>query len=120
MASTNKNMIDAEIRRDIFNMLNIANIDGFEKVNERQYGIIRVDSAGKRRYVRVGAIVAEEREDMTADELMAQEIAKYEGAQARKAERAAAAAEKAAKDKEKREKAAAAKAAKAASEDEDA
>ena len=98
-----KAIVDSNIRTAIFNTLNVANIEGFHKINDRQYGCIVEDVNGERRYARVGVIVAEQREDCTADELMASEIADYEDKQAKKAERAAARVEKAAKDKAKRE-----------------
>ena len=98
-----KAIVDSNIRASIFSALNIANIESFQKINDRQYGVIVEDINGERRYARVGVIVAEQREDMTADELMAAEIADYNAKQAAKAERAAARAEKAAKDKAKRE-----------------
>ena len=98
-----KAIVDSNIRTAIFKALNVADIEGFHKINDRQYGVIVEDVNGDRRYARVGVIVAEMREDMTADELMASEIADYEDKQAKKAERAAARAEKAAKDKAKRE-----------------
>ncbi len=98
-----KAIVDSNIRTAIFSALNVANIEGFHKINDRQYGCIVEDVNGTRRYARVGVIVAEEREDVTADELMASEIADYEAKQAAKAEKAAARAEKAAKDKAKRE-----------------
>ena len=100
-----KAIVDSNIRTAIFNALNVANIEGFHKINDRQYGCIVEDVNGERRYARVGVIVAEQREDVTADELMASEIADYEDKQAKKAERAAARAEKAKKDAERREKA---------------
>ena len=100
-----KAIVDSNIRTAIFNALNVANIEGFHKINDRQYGCIVEDVNGERRYARVGVIVAEQREDCTADELMAAEIADYESKQAAKAERAAARAEKAKKDAERREKA---------------
>ena len=103
MAKISKAVVDSNLRKVVFDALNIANIEGFHKVNDRQFGCIIEDVNGERRYVRIGAIVAEQREDVTADELMASEIADYEGKQAKKAERAAARAEKAAKDKAKRE-----------------
>ena len=98
-----KALVDANLRTVVFNAIGIANIEGFHKINDRQFGCIVEDMNGVRRYIRVGCIVAEEREDVTADELMASEIADYEDKQAKKAERAAARAEKAAKDKAKRE-----------------
>lgn len=98
-----KAIVDSAIRSNIFNTLNIANIDGFQKVNDRQYGVIITDINGEQRYARIGVIVAEQREDMTAQELMESEIADYNAKQAAKAERTAARAEKAAKDKVKRE-----------------
>ena len=100
-----KAIVDSNIRTAIFNALNVANIEGFHKINDRQYGCIVEDANGERRYARVGVIVAEQREDCTADELMAAEIADYESKQAAKAERTAARAEKAKKDAERREKA---------------
>ena len=99
-----KAIVDSNIRTAIFDALNVANIEGFHKINDRQYGCIIEDVNGTRRYARVGVIVAEEREDCTADELMASEIAAYETKQAAKAEKAKARAEKAARDKERREK----------------
>ena len=108
MAKMTKTMVDKELRDQVFQCLfedcNPADY-GFDKINDRQYGCIVEDVNGERRYARVGVIVAEQREDMTADELMAAEIADYEDKQAKKAERATARAEKAAKDKAKREKA---------------
>lgn len=98
-----KAVVDSAIRTRIFEVLNVASIEGFQKVNDRQYGVIVEDVNGTRRYARVGVIVAEEREDMTADELMASEIASYNAKQEAKAAKAAERAEKAAKDKAKRE-----------------
>lgn len=103
MAKVSKAVVDSNLRKVVFDALNIANIEGFHKVNDRQFGCIIEDVNGERRYVRIGAIVAEQREDVTADELMASEIADYEDKQAKKAERAAARAEKAARDKKLRE-----------------
>ena len=105
MAKISKAVVDSNLRKVVFDTLNIANIEGFHKVNDRQFGCIIEDVNGERRYVRIGAIVAEQREDCTADELMASEIADYEDKQAKKAERAVARAEKAKKDAERREKA---------------
>ena len=103
MAKISKAIVDENIRTAIFNAIGIANIEGFHRINARQYGCIVEDINGERRYVRVGCIVAEQREDCTADELMAAEIAEYENKQVEKVEKAKARAEKAAKDKAKRE-----------------
>jgi len=103
MAKISKAVVDSNLRKVVFDALNIANIEGFHKVNDRQFGCIIEDVNGERRYVRIGAIVAEQREDMTADDLMAAEIADYEAKQAKKAEKAKARAEKAARDAAKRE-----------------
>lgn len=99
-----KNVVDASIRTAIFNELNVENIEGFKKINDRQYGIIVTDMNGVQRYARVGVIVAEEREDMSAEELMESEVAKYNEAQAKKAEKKRKSEEKAAKDKAARAK----------------
>ena len=98
-----KAIVDSNIRTAIFNALNVASIEGFHKINDRQYGCIVEDINGERRYVRIGAIVAEQREDCTADELMAAEIADYNAKQAKKAERAAERQAKAERDRAKRE-----------------
>ena len=98
-----KAVVDSQLRDIVFSALKINTIPAFHRVNARQWGCIVEDANGVRRYVRVGAIVAEVREDCTADELMASEIEKYEAAQAKKAEQKAARAEKARKDKIKRE-----------------
>ena len=98
-----KAIVDSNIRTAIFNALNVANIEGFHKINDRQYGVIVEDVNGERRYARVGVIVAEQREDVTADELMASEIADYNAKQEAKAKRAEERKAKAERDKAKRE-----------------
>lgn len=102
-----KAIVDSNIRSAIFfDLLGNSNEQyafSYQKINDRQYGCIVEDDNGERRYARIGVIVAEQREDMTADELMATEIADYNAKQAAKAQRAAERAEKAAKDKAKRE-----------------
>lgn len=102
MAKISKTVVDANLRARIFEELDIAN-GNFVKVNDRQYGIILTDANGVERYVRIGAIVAEEREDMTARELMQKEIDEYNTKQATKAEKAQAKAEKIARDQARRE-----------------
>ena len=103
MAKISKNIVDADLRARTFEELDIEN-GNFVKVNDRQYGILWTDANGVERYCRVGVIVAEEREDMTARELMQSEIDAYNAKQAEKAEKAKAKAEKIAKDKARREK----------------
>lgn len=102
MAKVSKTVVDSTIRSNIFAML-INPDSGWKKINDRQYGMIVTDLNGVKRYVRLGAIVAEEREDMTAEELMQSEINAYTEKQAEKAEKAAKKADKIAKDKAKRE-----------------
>ena len=106
MAKITKTAVDKALRDKVFKML----FDGeetsgsFVKINDRQYGILLVDANGERRYVRIGAIVAELRDDMTAEELMQSEIDTYNQKQADKAEKAKAKEQKIAKDKARREK----------------
>lgn len=108
MAKVTKAQVDQALRNQVFEFLfeeGAAEMAGatFVKVNDRQYGIILTDLNGEERYVRLGAVVAELREEITAQELMALEIEEYEMKQAAKAEKAKAKAEKIAKDKAKRE-----------------
>ena len=104
MPKLTKNVVDADLRARIFDdVLNGEYCIHYVKVNDRQYGCILTDKNGVERYCRVGVIVAEEREDMTARELMQSEIEAYEAKQAEKAEKAKAKAEKAARDKAARE-----------------
>lgn len=99
-----KTVVDADLRTTIFNdLINGAANLTYHKVNDRQYGVILIDKNNHERYIRIGAIVAEEREDMTARELMNSEIKAYEDKQAEKAEKAAKRAEKAEADKARRE-----------------
>lgn len=115
MPKISKTVVDTDLRTRIFNdILNGEYCINYVKVNDRQYGCVLTDLNGVERYVRVGAIVAEEREDMTARELMQSEIDLYADTQKRKAEKAAKAAEKAAADKARREAKAAEKVAKEA------
>ena len=106
MAKITKAEVDKKLRESIFN--DIFGMDtGFDyeyvKINDRQYGVLITDANGEQRYVRIGVIVAELREDMTAEELMQFEIDAYKQKQAEKAEKAKAKAEKAARDKARRE-----------------
>lgn len=101
-----KAVVDSDIRARIFDLLNIFNIEGFQKINDRQAGCLVEDINGEQRYVRVGIIVAEQREDMTAAELMQSEVDKYNAAQEKKAAKAAERKIKAERDKAKREAAA--------------
>lgn len=108
MAKISKNVVDADLRAKVFDDI-LTDYTGdlfdyeYKKINDRQYGVLLTDLNGVERYVRLGAIVAEEREDMTARELMQSEIALYEDTKKRKAEKEVAKAEKIAKDKAKRE-----------------
>lgn len=115
MAKISKTVVDKTLRDEIFSELfDIPTGDvittvkmsdcNFQRINDRQWGVIRTDLNGVKRYCRIGVIVAEEREDMTAEELMQSEIAAYEAKQADKEAKAQARAEKAKKDKERREK----------------
>jgi len=104
MAKVTKAIVDKDLRDRVFDdlMNGKMGID-FHKINDRQWGALLVDLNGEMRYVRIGAIVAEVREDMDAEELMVAECEAYNAKQAEKAEKAKAKAEKIAKDKAKRE-----------------
>ena len=108
MAKISKTVVDADLRTRVFSHLDIEDAyteeSLFQKINDRQYGVILTDLNGIKRYIRIGAIVAEEREDMTAEELMQKEIDEYNAKQAKKEETAKARAEKAKKDKAERER----------------
>ena len=97
-----KTVVDADLRARVFDELDITN-GNFVKVNDRQYGVILTDKNGVERYCRVGVIVAEEREDMTARKLMESEIKAYQDKQAEKAEKAEKRKAKAEADKARRE-----------------
>ena len=102
MAKVSKAIVDKDLRDRVFTMITNGDVELFEKVNDRQNGIILTDMNGEERYIRLGAIVAELREDMTARELMQSEIDAYNAKQDAKAEKAQKKAEKIAKDKAKR------------------
>ena len=72
MAKLTKTAIDKALRDAIFDdlMLDGGHYFDYQKINDRQYGVLLTDLNGVQRYVRIGAIVAEERDDMTAEELM--------------------------------------------------
>ena len=104
MTKISKTVVDKALRDEIFNDIFADPTDtGYTRVNDRQYGIILTDKNGVERYCRVGVIVAEEREDMTARELMQAEINAYNEKQASKAEKAKAKEAKIARDKKARE-----------------
>lgn len=104
MAKVTKNIVDKDLRERIFDdIFDTTDLD-YAKINDRQYGAILTDMNGTKRYCRIGVIVAEERDDMTAEELMQSEIDAYQAKQNEKAEKAKTKAEKIAKDKAKRER----------------
>ena len=106
MAKISTTVVNQELRDKVFaDIFHGYPTDyAYTKVNDRQYGVLLTDLNGVQRYVRIGAIVAEEREDMTAEELMQKEIDEYNAKQAKKEANAQARAEKARKDKERRAK----------------
>lgn len=110
MAKISKTVVDKALRDEVFEDIfrgpafGDGHLEEYQKINDRQWGVILMDLNGVKRYVRIGAIVAEEREDMTAEELMQKEIDEYNAKQAEKEEKAKARAEKAKKDKERRAK----------------
>lgn len=106
MAKVSKTIVDKKLRDEIFaDIIHGYPTDyKYTKVNDRQYGVILTDANGVERYCRVGVIVAEIREDMTAEELMNAEIEEYQMKQEAKAEKAKAKEAKIAKDKARREK----------------
>ena len=109
MPKVSKSVVDKDLRDKIFEDLITQLGEGYtgldyHKINDRQYGVILTDLNGEKRYCRIPVIVAELREDMTAEELMQSEIDAYNAKQEEKAEKAKVKAEKAAKDKARREK----------------
>lgn len=107
MAKITKGMVDKDLRTKIFDDLMDFTSGGskydYAKINDRQYGVLITDLNGVQRYCRIGVIVAEEREDMTAEELMQSEIDAYRAKQEAKAEKAKKKEEKIARDKARRE-----------------
>ena len=104
MPKITKSIVETDLRTRVFDdCLNEGNDLDWHRINDRQFGVLITDLNGVERYVRLGAIVAEEREDMTARELMQKEIDEYNGKQAKKAQRQADSREKAARDKAARE-----------------
>jgi hypothetical protein len=104
MAKISKTVVDKALRDEVFNDIFADPTDtGYVRINDRQYGILLTDQNGAQRYVRIGVIVAEEREDMTAEELMQSEIDAYQAKQEAKAEKAKKKEEKIARDKARRE-----------------
>ena len=106
MAKISKTVVDKALRDGIFFDMfqNDCGMYDYVKINDRQYGVLITDKNGTQRYCRIGVIVAEEREDMTAEELMQKEIDEYKAKQVEKAEKAKKKEEKIAKDKAKRQK----------------
>lgn len=105
MAKLTKTAVDGELRTRVLESIYYEKGDlDLMKINDRQYGVLLTDLNGHQRYVRIGVIVAEEREDMTAEELMVTEIEAYNAKQEAKAEKAKKREAKAEKDKARRAK----------------
>ena len=98
----NAHAVDADIRAKIFDLLNIENVPGCSKVNDRQYGVIIEDQTGTSRYARIGVIVAKADETITAQEMMENEHNEYLEKKRKSEELAAQRAKKAADDKARR------------------
>ncbi len=106
MAKVTKAIVDKDLRDAVFTGILEGDeifISKMTKINDRQMGVLLTDLNGETRYVRIGAIVAELREDMTAEQLMQSEIDAYTAKQDAKAEKTKKKEEKIAKDKAKRE-----------------
>lgn len=103
MAKVTKNLVDKQLRDCVFEMIFTNEVQNFVKINDRQMGVILTDLNGEKRYVRLGAIVAELRDDMTAEELMQSEIDAYQTKQDEKEIKRLKREQKAAADKAKRE-----------------
>lgn len=101
MATISKAIVDSDLRTQAFSKLDMTD---FSKVNDQTYGIILTDQNGVERYVRLRAVVAEIKDDMSAREYMESEVAAYEAKVRSKEEKKKERAEKAKKDKAKREK----------------
>ena len=104
MANLSKAVIDRDLREQVLDdIFSNAEDTIYTRINDRQWGVLLTDLNGVERYVRIGAIVAEEREDMTAAELMQSEIDKYKASVQKKEETARRKAEKIEKDRAERE-----------------
>ena len=95
-----KAIIDSDLRTQAFSKLDMTD---FSKVNDQTYGIILTDQNGVERYVRLRAVVAEIKDDMSAREYMDSEIAAYEAKVRSKEEKKKERKEKAVRDKKARE-----------------
>ena len=100
MATISKAIVDSDLRAQAFSRLDLFD---FSKVNDQTYGIILADQNGVERYVRLRAVVAEIKDDMSAREYMDSEIAAYEAKVRSKEEKKKEREEKAARDKKARE-----------------
>ena len=109
MPKVSKTVVDADLRARVFTMIENGETESFVKINDRQKGVILTDLNNVERLIRLGAIVAEEREDLTARQLLEAETRAYQDKQAEKAAKAAEKAKKAESDKKRREEAAAKK-----------
>ena len=94
-----KAIVDSDLRTQAFSKLDMTD---FSKVNDQTYGIILTDQNGVERYVRLRAVVAEVKDDMTAREYMESEVATYEEKMRAKEEKKKERAEKAKKDEKLR------------------
>ena len=96
-----KAIIDTDLRAQTFAKLDLSDCS---KVNDQTYGILLTDQNGVERYVRLRAVVAEVKDDMTAREYMESEVAAYNEKVAAKEAKKKERMEKAKKDAEKRKK----------------
>lgn len=96
-----KAIVDSDLRTQAFSKLDMTD---FSKVNDQTYGILLTDQNGVERYVRLRAVVAEVKDDMSAREYMESEVAAYNEKVAAKEAKKKERMEKAKKDAEKRKK----------------
>ena len=104
MPQMSKTAVDKELRTRILDSIYNAedNLD-FHRINERQLGLLLTDLNDHVRYVRISVIVAEERDEISAEELKALECETFNQKQAEKAEKAKKKEAKIARDKARRE-----------------
>ena len=93
MPKISKQIVDKDLRDRVFE--NLFVVEGFSgspafeyhKINDRQFGVILTDLNGEQRYVRIGAIVAELRDDTKQNEKEAKRLKNAAKAEADKAKR---------------------------------
>lgn len=104
MPTISKAVAEQTCREAVMTELEISNMANFHRTSNQSYEVLATDGNGVSRVVEVRFVVKTAKENMTAEEALAADVAEYERKKAEALEKLEARRKKAESDKQKRKK----------------